>query len=207
MEISDKGLVFLAAKEGIVVAPYRDVVGVWTWGVGHTLHDGFNPKAMARAMPANIDAVVTEALKVFRGDLVRYEKAVNEAVNVPVSQHEFDALVSFHYNTGGIYKAKLTRLLNRGDHKGAGPAFMGWSKPAAIIPRRKAERSLFESGNYGQMKVPVYGTDGAGNLGVVIDTLSGAEILERSGYASPVKKVNWLAALVAAILKLFGGKK
>jgi len=207
MEISDKGLVSLAAKEGIVVAPYRDVVGVWTWGVGHTLHDGFNPKTMARAMPANVNGVVNEALKVFRKDLTRYEKDVNEAVKVPVSQHEFDALVSFHYNTGGIYKATLTKLLNRSDHKGAGAAFMGWIKPAAIIPRRKAERVLFETGDYGRMNVPVYGTDGAGNLGGVIDTLSGAEILARSGYAPPVKKVNWLAVLIAAIIKLFGGKK
>jgi len=67
---------------------------------------------------------------------------------VPLSQTQFDALVSFHYNTGGIAKANLTRLLNAGDYAGAADAFMGWSKPAEIIPRREKEQKLFRSGVY-----------------------------------------------------------
>jgi GH24 family phage-related lysozyme (muramidase) len=33
----------------------------------------------------------------------------NDAVTVNMSQTEFDALVSFHYNTGGDFRATLTK--------------------------------------------------------------------------------------------------
>ena len=58
--------------------------------------------------------------------LERYEAAVLRAVKVPLEPHEFDALVSFHYNTGGIAKAALTRHLNAGDRAAAATAFMAW---------------------------------------------------------------------------------
>ena len=58
-------------------------------------------------MPADLDAGIREAFRVFRADLARYEAAVLRAVKVPLKPHEFDALVSFHYNTGGIAKAAL----------------------------------------------------------------------------------------------------
>jgi GH24 family phage-related lysozyme (muramidase) len=55
-------------------------------------------------------------------------------VKVPLAPHEFDALVSFHYNTGGIAKAALTRHLNAGNRVAAADAFLNWRRPASIIP-------------------------------------------------------------------------
>ena len=40
MRLSDKGIVEIAEHEGIVPAPYRDSVGVVTFGVGHTAAAG-----------------------------------------------------------------------------------------------------------------------------------------------------------------------
>ncbi len=83
---------------------------------------------------------------------------------MPLEPHEFDALVSFHYNTGGIAKAALTRHLNAGDRAAAAAAFMGWLKPAGIRPRREAERDLFATGRYPAGTIPVWSVDRNGRV-------------------------------------------
>ena len=45
---------------------------------------------------------LSEIFGIFTADLATFEKRVNKAVKVPVAQHEFDALTSFDFNTGGI---------------------------------------------------------------------------------------------------------
>jgi lysozyme len=150
MQTSDRGLATIVGHEGIVLNPYRDSVGVWTIGVGHTAAAGApNPQSV----PA---MTVDEAMALFRLDVAKYEAAVSAAVKVPLAQHEFDALVSFHYNTGGIAKAKLTAALNRGDRAGAAAGFMGWLQPPEIKGRRVAEQALFAKGTYGDGFANVY---------------------------------------------------
>jgi lysozyme len=110
MRTSDRGLLALIRHEGVVPGPYLDVKGVWTFGIGHTVAAGPpDPALMPRGMPADLDVSIREAFRVFRRDLVRYEAEVLRTVKVPLGQHEFDALVSFHYNTGGIARAALTK--------------------------------------------------------------------------------------------------
>lgn len=144
MRMSSRGLAELAGHEGIVTSPYKDSVGIWTVGIGHTAAAGPpDPKAMASVLG------VPAALELFRQDVARYEAEVDAAVTVPVSQHEFDALVSFHYNTGAIRYAGLTKALNRGDRPKAAEGFLMWRKPAEILPRRRLEGKLFLDGAYG----------------------------------------------------------
>ena len=165
MQMTDRGLLALVRHEGIVPGPYTDVKQVWTFGIGHTAAAGEpDPATMPRGMPADLDAGIREAFRVFRSDLARYEAAVLRAVKVPLEPHEFDALVSFHYNTGGIAKAALTRHLNAGDRASAAAAFMGWLKPAAIRPRREAERTLFVTGRYPAGTIPVWSVDRNGRV-------------------------------------------
>jgi lysozyme len=143
MDLSREGLMAIAAHEGIVLRPYKDSVGVWTIGVGHT-------KAAGHPDPAAFKGELTlsEALGLFRHDVSKYAADVARAVKVPLQQHEFDALVSFHYNTGAIGKASFVKKLNAGDRAGAIKGIMDWRKPAEIIPRRTAERDLFRDGKY-----------------------------------------------------------
>ena len=156
MHMTDRGLLALVRHEGIVPGPYLDVKQVWTFGIGHTGTAGSpGPAAMPRGMPADLDAGIREAFRVFRFDLSRYEADVLRAVTVPLAPHEFDALVSFHYNTGGIARAALTRHLNAGDRAAAAQAFMGWLKPPAIRSRREPERDLFRHGRYPGGIIPV----------------------------------------------------
>jgi lysozyme len=165
MQMTDRGLLALVRHEGIVPGPYTDVKQVWTFGIGHTAAAGVpDPATMPRGMPADLDARVREAFRVFRSDLASYEAAVLRAAKVPLEPHEFDALVSFHYNTGGIAKASLTRHLNVGDRAAAATAFMGWLKPAAIRPRREAERDLFATGRYPAGTIPVWSVDRNGRV-------------------------------------------
>jgi len=165
MQMTERGLLALAGHEGVVPAPYRDSTGTWTFGIGHTAAAGPpDPAAMSRGMPADLDEGIGEAFRVFRADLATYEAEVLAAVTVPLAPHEFDALVSFHYNTGGIARAALTRHLNAGDRAAAAQAFLNWRRPAEIIPRREAERDLFRHGRYPGGAIPVWSVDSKGRV-------------------------------------------
>lgn len=187
MRMSDKGIFALALHEGIVPGPYRDSEGIWTYGVGHTAAAGApNPAAMPRGAPSDLDAALRDVFALFRRDLAKYEAEVLAAVRVPVSQPQFDALVSFHYNTGGIARARITQRLNAGDINGASEAFGGWMKPKAVIARRKAEQALFRHGHYPGGDVPVWGVDDAGRvIWRPVRRLSFAEVLDMMRPAQP----------------------
>jgi len=165
MHMTDRGLLALVRHEGLVPGPYLDVKNVWTFGIGHTAAAGApDPARMPRGMPADLEAGIREAFRLFRADIVAYEADVLRAVKVPLEPHEFDALVSFHYNTGGITEAALTRHLNAGNRAAAAQAFMGWLRPAAIRSRREAERDLFRHGRYPNGTIPVWAVDRNGRV-------------------------------------------
>jgi len=76
------------------------VKNIWTFGIGHTAAAGApDPAKLPRGMPADLEAGIREAFRLYRTDLAAYEAEVRRAVKVPLAAHEFDALVSFHYNT------------------------------------------------------------------------------------------------------------
>ena len=86
MTMTDRGLITLARHEGIVPAPYLDVKRVWTFGVGHTAAAGApDPVRLPRGMPADLDAGIREALRLFRTDLARYEAEVVRVVTVDLA--------------------------------------------------------------------------------------------------------------------------
>ena len=72
MKISTRGILEIAEHEGIVPAPYRDSVGVWTWGIGHTKGAGDpDPARMPMGMPADLDAALDAVIAQFRIDDAR----------------------------------------------------------------------------------------------------------------------------------------
>jgi lysozyme len=162
MKVSRQGIIEIASHEAIVDMPYRDSKGIWTIGIGHTASAGPpDPSQMARGRRIPL----SEIFRIFAADLATFEKRVNKAVKVPVAQHEFDALTSFDFNTGGIDRATLVRHLNSGDRAKAATAFMNWSKPPEIIDRRTKEMELFRSGHYNSSgKVNVYPADNNGHV-------------------------------------------
>lgn len=87
----------------------------------------------------------------FKQDLRRYSAAVSNALgNAPTTQAQFDALVSFHYNTGAIASATLTKKHIAGDYAGAKREFARWVRAGGkvlpgLVKRRAAEAELYAS--------------------------------------------------------------
>jgi GH24 family phage-related lysozyme (muramidase) len=85
-------------------------------------------------------------------DLARYACEVARAIgDTPTSQAQFDALVSFHYNTGAIARATLTRLHRAGQTAEAAAQFGRWvhaggTRLAGLVRRREAEAALYRNG-------------------------------------------------------------
>lgn len=84
-------------------------------------------------------------------DLARYAEEVDRALgNAATTQAQFDAMVSFHYNTGAIRRATLTRRHRAGDHAGAAVEFARWNRAGGRVMmglsrRREAEAALYRS--------------------------------------------------------------
>ena len=82
-------------------------------------------------------------------DLARHAAEVAQAIGgAPTTQAQFDALVSFHYNTGAIGRATLTRRHKGGDYAGAAREFARWNRAGGrVLPgltrRRAAEAALY----------------------------------------------------------------
>jgi len=85
----------------------------------------------------------------FEEEIRHYADAVAKAIGTtPTTQNQFDALVSFHYNTGAIAKATLTKKHNNRDYVGAKAEFARWNKNAGrvmkgLVRRRAAEAELY----------------------------------------------------------------
>jgi lysozyme len=212
MKVSDKGVLALVIHEGIVPGPYKDSVGVWTYGVGHTKAAGIpDPFLMKRGMPENLDAELRKVFELLKKDLSKYESEVLRAVNVPLTQNEFDALVSFHYNTGAIARASLTLYLKSGNKKAAMESLLSWNKAggkfsAALAGRRQDEKAIFERGIYPSGNATVWGVDPTGRvIWTPVKRLSPNEVLglmgPQKGVATPtqVSQETWLSRLLKRI--------
>ena len=117
----------------------------WTIGWGSTgpdIHEGLI------WTQAQCDARFTQQLDGFAAQVCR---ALGDA---PTTPNQFDAMVAFHYNTGAITRARLTRLHILGDYAGAKLAFAEWTHARGVVlpglvRRRAAEAALYASPNAG----------------------------------------------------------
>lgn len=130
--------------EGLRLVAYLDSVGVWTIGYGDTGPD----------VVKGLTITKEEAEKRLRKRLVEFEGYVNTYVNVPLKQHQFDALVSLVYNIGptNFKTSTLLKKLNAGDYIGAADQFLVWNKGRVdgklvvikgLANRRAKERKQF----------------------------------------------------------------
>ena len=142
MKISDAGIAAIKEYEGCVLTAYPDP-GTggkpWTIGVGHT----------GDVVPG-MTITEDEAGDLLREDIQSSEAAVNRLVTVPITQGQYDALVSFAFNVGqgALAQSTLLRKLNGGD-SGAAAEFSRWNQAAGkvlpgLVTRRAAECRMFE---------------------------------------------------------------
>ena len=147
MKVSERGVDLIKNFEGLRLKSYLCPAGVPSIGYGSTRHADGDPVRMN-------DRPITarDADFLLRFTLKSYEKAVDEAITVPLTQGQFDALVSFAYNVGlGKLKGStLLRKLNAGDLQGAAAEFDKWVHGGGevlpgLVKRRAAEKALFLS--------------------------------------------------------------
>ena len=139
MKTSKNGINLIKNYEGCRLTAYKCPAGVWTIGYGHTA----GVKQGDKITQLQADTLLTI-------DLQKFENAVNKAVKKPITQNEFDALVSFAFNvgTGNFEKSTLLRLVNMGQFELAAKQFERWiyagGKPlTGLKKRRLAEKTLF----------------------------------------------------------------
>ena len=151
LKVSNRGLKLIAEFEGESLKLYDDPAGHCTIGYGHLVHlnrcDGREPAEFKRGINK------ARALALLRSDARSAERAVNTLVRVPLSQSQFDALVSFTYNlgSGSLERSTLRKVLNRGDYAAVPEQLRRWNKAGGkvlkgLVRRREAEAKLWSSG-------------------------------------------------------------
>ncbi len=142
MNPSREGVDFVKRFVGFRSKAYQDTGGVWTVGYGTTEN-----------VSAGDEVTEQEALEMLANDLQEASAAVDDLVDVPLTQNQYDALCSFVYNVGreAFRNSTLLKMINAGRPvKDCGPQFDRWIKDngkviAGLVTRRKAEREMFES--------------------------------------------------------------
>lgn len=140
MSIGTLGLNLIKSFEGLRLTAYKDVVGIWTIGYGHTL---------TAKSGMVIDQACAESL--LRADLIDAQEAVDTYVKVPLTQYQYDALVSLVFNigTGAFSRSTLCKRINaREDQWRIGAEFLRWvyaggKKIKGLENRRIEERKLY----------------------------------------------------------------
>jgi lysozyme len=145
-KVGPKGIALMHKWEGCRLRSYPDPGSKdgkpWTIGWGSTGPD-IGPNTVWNQAQADAR---------FEKDLERYAAEVAKAIgNAPTTQEQFDALVAFHYNTGKIASATLTKKHVAGDHAGAEREFAKWvfndgKKMQGLVNRRADEAKLYRGG-------------------------------------------------------------
>ena len=139
MTYSGAGLQLTERAEAFCNTAYTDSGGVWTCGYGHT--DGVGPSTTC---DENL------AQEWLLQDTQWAVNAVNNLVDIQLTQGEFDALVDFTFNIGahGFAQSTLLILLNKGDFANASLQFSRWDLcngqvVAGLLNRRTMESTEF----------------------------------------------------------------
>lgn len=141
MKISTAGIEFIKKFEGLCLQAYLCPAGVWTIGYGST--------QIAGRGATRKDVISNEMAEILlKNDLMRFEKIVNERISVTLNQNQFDALVSYTYNTGG--SDTLFELINE---SASNDLIRNWIETRyttskgillpGLLKRRKEEAALY----------------------------------------------------------------
>ena len=132
-------------KDDGMVHAYRCPAGKWTCGFGAT-------KGVRSGVKWTKEYSEIRLME----DLEEHGKIVKKYVNVPLSQHQYNALVSFVFNLGGgaFRKSTLLSKLNKGLYDEVPEQLMRWNKARVdgkltplrgLTRRRAAEAAIFSS--------------------------------------------------------------
>ena len=141
--ITKEGLNLIKEFEGFESEVYLDAAGYPTIGYGHLIR-----KDEGNMYANGITEAAAEAL--LSKDVWSAERSVLRLIKVPLTDSQFDALVSFTFNLGGgaLQRSTLRRKVNREEHSAVPREFRRWvwaggRKLRGLIRRRNAEAALY----------------------------------------------------------------
>ena len=146
MKISNNGIELIKQFEGLSLKPYLDAVNIPTIGFGNTFYED-GTKVTLKDKPITEERA-TQLLEFIANKT--FSENINKVVKVPLSQNQFDALVSFAYNIGNknFNWSTLLKKLNLSDYEGASSEFLRWNQAGGkilngLVSRRQKEKELF----------------------------------------------------------------
>lgn len=157
MKTSSNGLKLIEQYEGLVLQSYDDATGKKVGRDGNvrgTLTIGYGHTSAAGSPTVVKGMTITrqQAEDILAKDLGKVENSVSNLVKVPLNQNQYDALVSFQFNTGSLGKSSALRFLNAGKYKEAAEALLLYNKGRVngelttmdgLVRRRSTEKALF----------------------------------------------------------------
>lgn len=143
--ITQQGLNLIKRFEGFEPEIYLDAAGLPTIGYGHLIRKGEH-KMFENGI--SYEAAVALLIK----DVESAERSVLRLIDVPLTDGQFDALVSFTFNlgSGALQRSTLRQKVNREEHEEVPREFLRWvwaggRKLRGLIRRREAETRLYQS--------------------------------------------------------------
>ncbi len=137
--INADGIALIKDYEGLHLTPYLCPAKIWTIGYGHT-----------RTVHSGMQVTPDQADQMLDDDLRLIERAVQRAVQVPLNDNQFAALVSFAFNVGinNFQNSTLLKLLNRGWYEQVPAQLTRWNRAngevmGGLSRRRAAEAQLW----------------------------------------------------------------
>lgn len=116
-QISERGLDHIKRWEGLRLRAYQDTGDVWTIGYGHT-----------KTAKPGMTITEPEAERLLMQDVGWAQEAVSELVDVPLSQHQYDAMVDFMFNIGEeqFGESTLLKRLDASDYDAVPDELRRW---------------------------------------------------------------------------------
>jgi GH24 family phage-related lysozyme (muramidase) len=155
LKLDAAGADFIKDSEGFRAKPYEDSAGHCTIGYGHLLHLGKCTQADFDAYPDGLTK--KEAVDLFNSKAEEYQSAVRRLVTVPLTQAQYNALVSLVYNVGEgeFAKSRTLKNINSGNDELAKEEWLGFEyetkngkkvKNKGLRERREREIKIFFGG-------------------------------------------------------------
>jgi lysozyme len=141
MRASQVAIDFIKNHEGFVEKIYSDTGENPTIGYGHRVVAGETFASLTEE----------EAYALLLEDIAKHEKCIHQVVTVPLTQSQYDALVSFVFNIGcsAFKTSSVLRHLNAGEYEEAAEWMRKYIYDSQKVPRiglanrRKDEIGLF----------------------------------------------------------------
>jgi lysozyme len=146
MNLNNDGYKLITDFEGLKLKPYLDSVKIPTIGYGNTYY-----KDGTRVTMLDKEITQKEAFEMFKEIANRFAKAVSKSLKQPVTQNQFNALVSLAYNigTGSFIGSTLLKKVNVNPNDPTIPnEFKRWNKAGGQVLKGLTKRRNYEAEIY-----------------------------------------------------------